>query len=39
MPEVGTATKAMNVPQMMILSTKGSKIRPNLVTCPYFRAQ
>ena len=38
-PEPGTAPKKINVPQTMILSTNGSRMRPRLVTWPYLRAQ
>jgi hypothetical protein len=31
-PDRGSAAKKIKLPQMMILSTKGSKMRPSLVT-------
>jgi len=39
MPAAGTATRKMKVPQMIILSTNGSRMRPRVVTWPYLRAQ
>ena len=36
MPEPGTATRKMNVPQMMILSTNGSRNAPEVRDLPVF---